>query len=181
VATEQDGKLYGRGAYDMKAAATVLANVFCEFVDTTPYPLALQIVSDEEDNGHNGTDYQIAHGVRGTFVICGDCGRTSSTYTIANEAKGNVILSVMFKGKAAHGAYPWHGDNAALKAADFVRKLHTTQPPPKRQGKQRLQLRQYLVRTMRRIKFPIEQSQQLTHDTRRATQISQIRSAFSST
>jgi succinyl-diaminopimelate desuccinylase len=130
VAIERDGKLYGRGAYDMKAAAVVLANIFCEFVDTTPYPLALQIVSDEEDNGHNGTDYQIAHGVRGNFVICGDCGRAPGTYTIANEAKGNVILSVMFKGRAAHGAYPWHGDNAALKAADFVRKLHSYYPTP---------------------------------------------------
>jgi succinyl-diaminopimelate desuccinylase len=31
-----DGIFYGRGAYDMKIAAIVLTNLFCEFVDKVP-------------------------------------------------------------------------------------------------------------------------------------------------
>jgi len=126
----QNGKLYGRGACDMKAAAVVLTSVFCEYVDQLPYDLALQIVTDEESAGHDGAMYQVEQGVRADFVLCGDCGRTTANYVIANEAKGMVGVRVALRGQAAHGAYPWRGDNAALKAADFVRKLHDHYPTP---------------------------------------------------
>ncbi len=127
----QDGKLYGRGAYDMKAAAIVLAQVFCEYVDKVPYALGLQIVTDEEHAGERGTQYQLEQGVRADFVLCGECGRATGTYEIANEAKGVAALELRFDGTATHGAYPWRGDNAALKAADFIRKLYQEFPVPK--------------------------------------------------
>lgn len=126
----RDHNLYGRGACDMKAAAAVLTSVFCEFASSMPYPLALQIVTDEESSGHNGTLHQIEQGIRGDFVICGECGRTPTVHTIANEAKGNLSASIGFRGKSAHGAYPWNGDNAALKAAHFVQLLHARYPTP---------------------------------------------------
>ena len=126
----RDGKLYGRGVYDMKAAAIVLANIFCEYVDKVPYALALQIVTDEESTGYNGTRYQIRQGVRGDFIICGECGRSIGTYEIANEAKGSVVASIGLRGRSAHGAYPWRGDNAALKAMNFTRLLHERYPSP---------------------------------------------------
>lgn len=120
----KDGKLYGRGAHDEKAACVILTDLFCEYVDKVPYAVALQAVTDEEYGGHNGALYQIEQGVRGDFIICAECGRRTGTYEIANEAKGIVIADANFKGNAAHGAYPWRGDNAAVKAADFVRALH---------------------------------------------------------
>lgn len=129
-AVVKDGKMYGRGVYDMKGAAIVLTEVFCEFVDKVPYALALQITTDEEPNGINGTKYQIAQGVRGDFVICGECGRSTSVYEVANEAKGSVAFTLGFRGNSAHGGYPWRGDNAALKAAEFARKLHERYPTP---------------------------------------------------
>lgn len=126
----QDGKLYGRGTYDMKTAALVLADVFCEFVEKVPYALGLQIVTDEEGSGHNGTRYQIEQGVRADFVICGEGGRTVGTYEIANEAKGTSLITLEFHGNSAHGAYPWKGENAALKAANFVNRLNERYPTP---------------------------------------------------
>jgi succinyl-diaminopimelate desuccinylase len=126
----RDGKLYGRGAYDMKAAAIVLADTFCEYVNTVPYALGLQIVTDEEDAGKLGTRHQVEDGVQADFIICGECGRSVGTYEIANEAKGISALEVCFSGDNVHGAYPWRGDNAALKATEFVRKLHDAFPVP---------------------------------------------------
>lgn len=126
----REGKLYGRGACDMKAAVVVLAQLFCDYVDKVPYDLALQIVTDEESAGHDGARYQVEQGVRADFVLCGDCGRTTSNHVIANEAKGMVGVRLAFKGRSAHGAYPWQGDNAAVKAAQFIQRLHEYYPTP---------------------------------------------------
>lgn len=127
----RDGKLYGRGTHDEKAACIILADVFCEFVDKVPYDLGLQFVTDEESGGYNGARHQIQQGgVRADFVICAECGRRTDSYEIANEAKGLVIADVSLKGNSAHGAYPWRGDNAAVKAADFIKALHERFPSP---------------------------------------------------
>ena len=114
----------------MKAAAVVLAQVFCEYVDTVPYALGLQIVTDEEGTGDRGTKNQIEQGVRGDLINCGECGRATGTYEIANEAKGVAALELLFTGESAHGAYLWRGENAALKATEFVRKVHERFPVP---------------------------------------------------
>jgi len=126
-----NGKLYGRGVYDMKAAAVVLANVFCEYIDKVPYALGLQIVTDEESSGVHGTKHQIDMGVKAEFIICGECGRREGTFEIANEAKGVATFELTFEGSSVHGAYPWRGDNAALKATSFIGKIQTICPIPK--------------------------------------------------
>lgn len=114
----------------MKAAAVILTQVFLEYVDKVSYPLGLQIVTDEEHAGRNGTLYQVQQGVRSDFVICGECGRATGTHEIANEAKGIVVAEIAFNGSSAHAAYPWRGDNAAAKATAFVQALHTVYPIP---------------------------------------------------
>ncbi|HUB93986.1 MAG TPA: M20/M25/M40 family metallo-hydrolase [Verrucomicrobiae bacterium] len=126
----KEGKLYGRGTYDMKAAVVVLTQVFCEYVNKVPYALGLQLVTDEESNGKHGTLHQIQHDVRADFVICGDCGRVPARYEIANGTKGVVIAEIGFKGTSAHGAYPWRGDNAIMQAIEFGHALHTAYPTP---------------------------------------------------
>lgn len=129
-AAVRNGKLYGRGTYDMKAASLVLAQVFCEYVDKVSFDLGLQLVTDEESAGKNGTIYQIKEGVRSNFVICGECGRAEGTYEIANQAKGVIVVEIGFSGKRAHGAYPWKGNNAAIRANNFISGLHDIYPIP---------------------------------------------------
>ncbi|HEV2403629.1 MAG TPA: M20/M25/M40 family metallo-hydrolase [Candidatus Saccharimonadales bacterium] len=127
----KDNKLYGRGVYDMKAAAVIMADIFCQFIDKIPFSLALQIVTDEESGGKNGTKLQVVeHGVRADFVIAGDCGRATDTYEIANRAKGAILVEIGFQGQSAHGAYPWRGENAAIKAHRFIQEIHTHYPTP---------------------------------------------------
>lgn len=124
---EKDGKLYGRGGYDMKAAAAAMMLVFKAVADKVSYPLALQLVTDEEIGGFNGTHYQIQQGVRADFVITGECG---SNLDIVNEAKGIFWLKLHTRGTKAHGAYLWRGENALWKLHHALAALHKLFPVP---------------------------------------------------
>ena len=54
-----------------------------------------------------------------------------ASVTIANEAKGVLWLKVSCKGKTAHGAYPWRGENAIAKMHRFLGDLCKEFPVPK--------------------------------------------------
>ena len=62
---QEGDRLYARGAQDRKVSALVLAQVFRELASTLPYPLGLQLVTDEEVGGRHGTLHQIQQGVKG--------------------------------------------------------------------------------------------------------------------
>jgi acetylornithine deacetylase/succinyl-diaminopimelate desuccinylase-like protein len=128
---EQDGKLYGRGALDMKGTAMVLADVFCEQVNSVPYALGLQIVSDEEIGGYDGVALQIKDGVRANFVIMGEYANQRGT--IYNAARGLCWAEIAFKGKTAHGGHLWHGSNAVVKAGEFASAVLKRFPKPERE------------------------------------------------
>jgi succinyl-diaminopimelate desuccinylase len=127
---EKDGKLFGRGAIDMKGAAAVEILVFKEIAKKVSYPLALQLVTDEEIGGFSGTKYQIEKGVRADFVIAGE----PTDFGINNKAKGIIWLKIKTKGKAAHGAYPWKGKNALWLAKKILDKIEKQYPVPKKEA-----------------------------------------------
>jgi succinyl-diaminopimelate desuccinylase len=108
----RDGdRLYARGAQDMKVSALVEAQVFRELAGALPYPLALQLVTDEEVGGRNGTLHQIEQGVSGDFVIIGE----HSGLRIVTDSKGMITATLRAVGRSGHSAYPWLGDNALVK------------------------------------------------------------------
>lgn len=123
-----NGRLYGRGALDMKGTALSLAAVFCEVSDKVPYKLGLQIVSDEEIGGYDGVKFQIDAGVRANFVVMGEYSNTR--HTIYNAARGLCWAEIAFKGKSAHGGHLWHGSNAVLKAGEFAGAVLKHYPTP---------------------------------------------------
>jgi succinyl-diaminopimelate desuccinylase len=105
----RDGdRLYGRGAQDMKVAALVMADVFAALAPELPYPLGLQLVTDEEVGGFDGTGHQVADGVTAGFVVIGE----HSRLRLVAESKGLLQVRLRAGGTAAHAAYPWLGDNA---------------------------------------------------------------------
>ncbi len=124
---EENGKLHARGAYDMKAAATVMTMVFRDVANQLKYPLALQIVTDEEVGGRNGTKYQIEQGIRGDFVIAGEASNLQLSY----KSKGLMTVKVSFHGSTAHAAYPWNGKSAIWRMKHFLDKLEEKFPIPK--------------------------------------------------
>lgn len=122
----KDGRLYGRGAYDMKAAAAVEILVFKELADRVSYPLGLQLVTDEEVGGFKGTKYQIEQGVRAEFIIVGE----PTNLDIGHKAKGILWLKITFKGESAHGAYLWQGKSAVWEMEKFLGRLKLEYPVP---------------------------------------------------
>lgn len=121
----RDGdRLYARGAQDMKVSALVQAQVFRETAADLPYPLALQLVTDEEVGGRDGTLHQIQQGVTGVFVVIGEHSRLN----IVADSKGQVRAILRAGGRTGHGAYPWLGDNALLKLVNTVARLMAGYP-----------------------------------------------------
>jgi succinyl-diaminopimelate desuccinylase len=123
------GKLYGRGSLDMKAPAAVEILIFKKLAKQIDYPFGLQIVTDEETGGHDGTGYQVEKGVKADFVIAGEY----SNLKINNKAKGPLWIKVSAKGKTSHGAYVWAGENAIQKMALFIEEMNKLYPIPKKE------------------------------------------------
>jgi succinyl-diaminopimelate desuccinylase len=130
VPYEKNGKLYGRGTSDMKAAAAVELLVFKELAQKLNYPIALQLVTDEEIGGFDCTKYQIDKGVKAEFVIAGE----PTDLGINNKAKGILWMKVKTKGTSAHGAYPWNGKNAIQQMRRVLEALDKHFPVPKEES-----------------------------------------------
>ena len=122
-------KLYGAGSMDMKASAACLIMAFKKVANQVNYPLGLQLVTDEEVGGFDGAKYQIEKGVMADFVIAGE----STNFDIVNKAKGVLKIKISTYGKAAHGAYPWMGENAVWKMNNFLNILKKKFPDLKRE------------------------------------------------
>jgi succinyl-diaminopimelate desuccinylase len=113
----RDGdRLVARGAQDMKLSALVLASVFRDTAARLPYPIGLQLVTDEEVGGRHGTLHQLEQGVTASFVVIGE----HSALRVVAESKGLVTVRLHAVGRAAHSAYQWLGDNALLKVMRAV-------------------------------------------------------------
>lgn len=130
IPTIKNNRLYGVGSMDMKANVACLITVFKEIASKVNYPLALQLVTDEEIGGFNGTKYQIEKGVKADFVITGE----TTNFDIVNKAKGVLWIKISAQGKTAHGAYPWRGKNAIWKIIKFLNLLEKKYPLPTQQA-----------------------------------------------
>lgn len=126
--TEKDGKLFGRGTYDMKVASAVEIILFKELVNKLKYPIALQLVTDEEIGGFDGAKHQIEKGVSADFIIAGE----GTNLQIKNKSKGIIWATLKTKGKTAHGAYLWNGENAIWKMEKVLEKIKQEFPVPER-------------------------------------------------
>ena len=123
-ARRERGRLYARGAQDMKISGLAEALAFRELAGTVGYPLALQLVTDEEVGGRDGTRHQIERGVRGDFVVIGE----TSALRIVTESKGMLGVTLRASGRGAHSAYPWLGDNALVKLQRSVHNVLARYP-----------------------------------------------------
>lgn len=116
----EDGRLYGRGAYDMKAALAAMMLALADVAtDLEGVELTLVVVPDEERSapGENCTEMLVRDGLRADFVICGE----PTDLQVGVRAKGVLMLKADVSGTAAHGATPWLGDNAVLRAVELYR------------------------------------------------------------
>ncbi len=119
-------RLYARGAHDMKVSALVQAVAFAEQAGDLPYPVALQLVTDEEVGGRDGTGYQVEQGVTGRFVVIGE----QSGLNLVTESKGLLKAYLHATGRTGHSAYPWLADSAVVKLLHSVERLLARYPVP---------------------------------------------------
>ena len=116
-------RLYGRGAYDMKGALAAMLATFAGMREQDDLRVRLGIVADEEseEEDDRGSDRLVDAGFTGDFVITGE----PTDLHIGVEAKGVLAVRLDVEGRAAHGATPWLGDNAVLKALDVFRSIES--------------------------------------------------------
>ncbi|HEY5977714.1 MAG TPA: M20/M25/M40 family metallo-hydrolase [Solirubrobacterales bacterium] len=116
-------RLYGRGAYDMKGALAAMLVTAAAMRDQDQVRVRLGIVGDEEseEEAERGSDHLVDSGFIGDFAITGE----PTDLQIGVEAKGVLALRLEVGGVAAHGATPWLGDNAVLKALDVFRSIES--------------------------------------------------------
>jgi succinyl-diaminopimelate desuccinylase len=113
-----DGKIYGRGACDMKAgtSASIFTYAFLHRIRRRlKGRLTLTAVSDEETFGPWGARYLVEHHPE----VLGDCllnGEPGSPYTIRFGEKGPLWLEFKIRTKGAHGAYT-HASESATRLA----------------------------------------------------------------
>lgn len=125
---EKEGRLYGRGAYDMKAATAVMILLFKALAKKVNYPFGLQIITDEEA-GFLTTKQQLQEGIRCDFVISGECG---SNFRINHQAKGLFWFRLHAKGLTSHGGHLWNGKNALTSLIEVINQLSAKYPHPKK-------------------------------------------------
>jgi succinyl-diaminopimelate desuccinylase len=116
-------RLYGRGAYDMKGALAAMLLSAVAMRDQDRVRVRLGIVGDEEseEDAERGSDHLVDSGFLGDFAITGE----PTDLHIGVEAKGVLALRVQVSGTAAHGATPWLGENAVLRALDVFRSIES--------------------------------------------------------
>jgi succinyl-diaminopimelate desuccinylase len=134
VPTTRDGKLFGRGASDMKTSIAAFVVAVEEFLKTTPQPahsIALLLTSDEEGPSINGTvkvcEWLTAQGERLDYCIVGEptsiehCGDM-----IKNGRRGTMSGKLTIHGIQGHIAYPQLAKNPIHSLAPVLAQLTST-------------------------------------------------------
>lgn len=134
VPTQRDGKLYGRGAADMKTSIAAMVVAVEEFVAAHPEhegSIGFLITSDEEGPATDGTvivcDKLKARGEQLDYCIVGE--PTSSGMlgdTIKNGRRGTMSGRLTVKGIQGHIAYPQLAKNPIHTFAPAMAELVAT-------------------------------------------------------
>jgi succinyl-diaminopimelate desuccinylase len=131
AAEVRDGKLYGRGAADMKAAiAAMVASVaqFDEMAGDKPGSISFLITLDEEGPAIDGTtkllDAITADGERIDHCIVGEpTSVTDLADTVKNGRRGSLNAVITVTGKQGHVAYPKLAVNPVNALLDMIHHL----------------------------------------------------------
>jgi len=120
----KDGKLYGRGAVDMKGGIAAVLGAFKAMREAgaqPPLTLEAAFVPDEEIGGECGTGYLVNEvGVRPDYVVLPEPSGLEAPW---KGHRGILWLRVKVKGRTAHASTPWLGRNAFLMAAQLALSL----------------------------------------------------------
>ncbi len=119
------GRLYGRGAADMKGGIAASIAAFAALAahrDAWPGEVVLTLAGDEESMGPLGTGWLLQHvpHASGDAVILADAG---SSRVLRFGEKGFLWIEIEATGHAAHGAHVHLGDNAVERLLAALSRL----------------------------------------------------------
>jgi len=131
----RDGKLYGRGAADMKSSLAAFVTAIEAFVSAHPdHPgsISLLLTSDEEGDAHDGTVAVIealkARGETIDFCIVGEPTAVNTLGDmVKNGRRGSLHGKLTVKGVQGHIAYPHLAKNPVHLAAPAIAELAATE------------------------------------------------------
>ncbi|WP_277073941.1 succinyl-diaminopimelate desuccinylase [Simonsiella muelleri] len=133
--TEHNGKLYARGAADMKTAIACFVTACERFIAANPHfsgSLALLITSDEEGDAHDGTTKVVEQlkqrGEQIDYCIVGEPTAVNQLGdTLKNGRRGSLSGNLTVHGKQGHIAYPHLAKNPIHAAAPALAELAATE------------------------------------------------------
>ena len=132
--TERDGKLYGRGASDMKTSIAAFVVAVEEFLQHTPDPLldiAFLLTSDEEGPSVHGTRVVVeqlqARRLAIDYCIVGEPPAVARTGAmVKNGRRGSLGGRLVVRGIQGHIAYPQLARNPIHQALPALAELAAT-------------------------------------------------------
>lgn len=117
----RDGRLYGRGAVDMKGALAAMMLVLAAAAgpDRPRAGELVLVATAGEESGSEGMQALVASGLRADLAVVGE----PTGMRVARAHKGSAWVEVAFHGRATHGSTPEAGINAVAHAAEFVTRV----------------------------------------------------------
>jgi succinyl-diaminopimelate desuccinylase len=130
----RDGRLFGRGAADMKSGVATFVAAAARLVEQDGLEqgsLSLLITGDEEREAVNGTVKLLAWAVeRGERFDACVVGEPTCPERLGDTAKigrrGSVTCELVVRGRQGHTAYPQRADNAAHRLLAVLQHLLAT-------------------------------------------------------
>lgn len=117
----KEGRMYGRGAYDMKMAIACYLRLL-EELKASDFDFGIMLTSDEEIGGMNGVTKLLELGYSCQAALLPDGG---FNWNFEESAKGVLQVKVSASGKTAHSSRPWNGENAIVKLNKGLAKIES--------------------------------------------------------
>jgi succinyl-diaminopimelate desuccinylase len=134
-ARRSGGRIFGRGASDMKGALAVMLALAAK-LDPARLPVDLVLAFYDREEGpyeQNGLGPLLAARpdlLRAQLALCLE----PTDLALQVGCCGSMHATLTFRGRAAHSARPWQGRNAVHEAGGLLFHLHTLQPREVRVG-----------------------------------------------
>jgi len=116
----RDGRLYGRGSCDCKAAMAAMLLAIRRVLDEGGPPATLWFVSTgDEEVGGTGARHLVDGGFRPDAAIVGE----PTGLAVVHATRGGYRFRIVTKGRAAHSSDPSRGVSAIAKMARVVQTI----------------------------------------------------------
>lgn len=117
-----DGKLYGRGASDMKSGIAAMITAAVRLAGLRQGPGLVLLLCGGEEDGAQGARYLVSNGLIPRPIGAFLCAEPTSNYPLVGH-RGVIWIEAVTEGVAAHGSSPELGQNAIYRAADAIQRL----------------------------------------------------------